>query len=100
MRAYLSPVECDAVSQFMCADQAKCVDIRFCCESNHFSDSGEGSEEKNCNITLIQVRLRVLWCVGAGVVECLKEWRRTVVGLEVCGRGVCVWESWRCVGRV
>ena len=36
---YLSPVnvECDPASQFMCADWAKCVDICFCCESNHFS---------------------------------------------------------------
>ena len=23
----------------------------------------------------LQVRLRVLWCVEAGIVECLKEWR-------------------------
>ena len=84
----------------MCADQAKCVDIRFCCDSNHFSDSGEGSEEKNCNITLIRVRLQVLWWVGAGVVEYLKEWRRMVVGLEVYGRGGGVWESWWCVGGV
>ena len=68
----------------MCADQAKRVDIRFCCDSNHFSDSGEGSEEKNCNITLIQVRLRVLWCVGAGVVECW-EWRRMVECLKESG---------------
>ena len=25
--------------------------LRSCCEANHFSDSGEGSEEKNCNVT-------------------------------------------------
>ena len=56
----------------------------------------------------LQVRLRVLCCVGAGIVECLKGWRcvvvgwRCVVGLEVYGRGVevCgtgggVWEGWR-----
>ena len=32
---YLSAVdvECDPASQFMCADQAKCVDIHFCCEA-------------------------------------------------------------------
>ena len=71
----------------MCADQAKCVDIRFCCDSNHFSDSGEGSEEKTCNITLIQVRLRVLWCVLEGV---------ETYG----GRVGSVWEGVRCVGRV
>ena len=48
--AYLSPVECDPASQFMCADQAKCVDIRFCCDSNHFSESGVGSEEKTATL--------------------------------------------------
>ena len=50
---YLSPVnvECDPANQFMCADQAKCVDIHFCCEANHFPDCAEGSEEKNVNIT-------------------------------------------------
>ena len=51
VRVCLSPVECDPASQFVCADQAKCVDIRFCCEANHFSDCAEGSEEKSCNIT-------------------------------------------------
>ena len=50
---YLSAVnvECDPASQFMCADQAKCVDIHFCCEANHFPDCAEGSEEKSGNIT-------------------------------------------------
>ena len=50
---YLSAVnvECDPASQFMCADQAKCVDIHFYCEANHFPDCGEGSEENNGNIT-------------------------------------------------
>ena len=50
---YLSTVnvECDPASQFMCADQAKCVDIHFCCEAKHFPDCAEGSEEKNGNIT-------------------------------------------------
>ena len=38
-------------SQFMYADQSKCVDIHFCCEANHFPDCAEGSEEKKCNIT-------------------------------------------------
>ena len=33
---YLSPVECDqATTQFMCAKQSKCVDIRFRCEPNY-----------------------------------------------------------------
>ena len=50
---YLSAVnvECDPASQFMCADQAKCVDIHFCCEANQFPDCAEGSEEKTGNIT-------------------------------------------------
>ena len=50
---YLSPanVECDPASQFMCADQAKWVDIDFCCEANHFPDCAEGSEEKHGNMT-------------------------------------------------
>ena len=49
----------------------------------------------------LQVRLGVLCCVGAGIVECLKEWRCMVVGLEVCGgRGGDVWEEWRCVEGV
>ena len=49
----LSPVnvECDPANQFMCADQAKCVDIHFCCEAKHFQYCAEGSEEKNFNIT-------------------------------------------------
>ena len=33
----------------------------------------------------LQVRLRVLCCVEAGVVECLKGWRCTVGGVEECG---------------
>ena len=60
----------------------------------------------------LQVRLRVLWCVEAGVVECLKGWR-CVGGLEKCGvrgkvycgrgEGECekgggMWEGVRCVG--
>ena len=38
VRVYLSPanVECDPASQFMCAVQAKSVDIHFCCEANLF----------------------------------------------------------------
>ena len=55
---YLSPVECDPASQFMCADQAKCVDIRFCCEG--ITICAEGSEEKTATL---QVRLQVLCCV-------------------------------------
>ena len=35
----------------MCADQAKCADIHFCCEASHFPDCAEGSEEKHGNIT-------------------------------------------------
>ena len=38
--------------------------------------------------------------MGAGIVECLKEWRHMVVGLEVCWRGGGVWERWRCVREV
>ena len=46
----------------------------------------------------LQVRLRVLCCVGAGIVECLKGWRCVVGGMEVCGRGGGVWwEGWRSV---
>ena len=54
----------------------------------------------------LQVRLRVLCCVRAGIVECLKEWRCMVGGVEECGgRGkVCGgrgggvwWEGWRSV---
>ena len=46
----------------------------------------------------LQVRLRVLCCVGAGIVECLKGWRCIVGGVEVCGRGGGVWwEGWRSV---
>ena len=54
---YLSPVECDPASQFMCADQAKClifasvVRVTIC---------AEGSEEKTATL---QVRLQVLCCV-------------------------------------
>ena len=61
----------------MCAYQAKCVDIRFCCQANHFPDYAEGSEEKRATL---QVRLCVLCCVGAGIVECLKGWRCVVGG--------------------
>ena len=45
---YLSPVECDPASQFMCADQAKCVDVRFCCEGTHLC---RGLRGENGNIT-------------------------------------------------
>ena len=34
----------------MCADHAKCVDIHFCCEANHYPDCAEGSEKKNSDI--------------------------------------------------
>ena len=44
-------VECDPASMFMCADQAKCVDIHFCCEASHIQDCAEGSEEIHSNIT-------------------------------------------------
>ena len=42
--------------------------------------------------TTLQVGLRVLCCVGAGIVECLKGWRCMVggwrgVGEMMCGRG-------------
>ena len=66
----------------MCADQAKCVDILFCCEANHFPGCAEGRRK---TVTL-QVRLRLLWCVEAGIVECLKRWRCMVGGVEVGGR--------------
>ena len=72
----------------MCADQARCVDIHFCCEANLFPDCAEGSEEKTATL---QVRLRVLWCVEAGIVERLQGWRGMVGGAEVCGRGGGVW---------
>ena len=119
VRVYLSPVECDPANQFMCADQAKCVDIRFCCEANHLPDCADGSEE---NTATLQVRLCVLCCVGAGIVECLKGWRcvvRRVEGcggrmegcgerVEVCGRCGGMWRKgwrggvrgWKCVGGV
>ena len=54
----------------------------------------------------LQVRLQVLWCVGAGIVECLKGWRCMVGVVEVCagrgklcgGRGGGVWwEGWMSV---
>lgn len=49
--ALLSPVECDPATQFMCVDQSKCVNIRFRCETDHFLDCEDGSDEKNCNLT-------------------------------------------------
>ena len=76
------------------ADQAKCVDIHFCCDANHFPDCAEGSEEKNVNITGKTVS--AVLC-ESGIVECLKGWR-CVVGLEECGgRAGGVWDGWRCV---
>ena len=33
----------------------------------------------------LQVRLQVLCCEGAGIVECLKGWRCVVGGVEECG---------------
>ena len=51
VRVYLSPIDCDPASQFMCADQSTCVDICFHCEANHFPDCAEGSEERKFNIT-------------------------------------------------
>ena len=50
---YLSPVniECDLASQFMCADQAKCVDIHFCCQAIQFSRLCRGLRGENVNIT-------------------------------------------------
>ena len=55
----------------------------------------------------LQVKLRVLCCVGAGIVQCFKGWR-CVGGVEVygardggVGRGGGVWwEGWRCVVEV
>ena len=34
----------------------------------------------------LQVRLRVPWCLEAGIVECLKGWRCMVGGVEEYGR--------------
>ena len=80
----LSPVniECDPTSQSMCADQAKCDDIHFCCEADLFQTVQRAQRRQT---STLQVRLRVLWCVEAGVVECLKGWRCTVGGVEECG---------------
>ena len=73
----------------MCADQAKCADIWFCCEANHFPDCGEGSEEKNCNITG-----KTASAMEFGIVECWKGWRCMVGGVEVYGgRGGGVWSE-------
>ena len=69
---YQSPVECDPASQFVCADQAKCVDVRFCCEGNHLC---RGLRGENGNITS-KTASAVLR--ETGIVECLR--------LEVCGR--------------
>ena len=97
---YLSPVECDPASQFMCADQAKCVDVRFCYEGNHLC---RGLRGENGNIT--SKTASAVLC-ETGIVECLKGFRcvgvwwegwKCVVGLEVCGGAGGVWWGWRCV---
>ena len=85
---YLSPVECDPASQFVCADQAKCVDVRFCCEGNHLC---RGLRGENGNIT--SKTASVVLC-ETGIVECLKGWRCMVEGVEVWGVW---WEGWKCV---
>ena len=85
---YLSPVECDPASQFMCADQAKCVDVRFCCEGTHLC---RGLRGENGNIT--SKTASAVLC-ETGIVECLKGWRCTVEGVEVWGVW---WEGWKCV---
>ena len=51
----------------MCAYQDKCVDIHFCCDVNHFPVCAEGSEEKNWE-------------------NCVGEVRCVVVRVEVYGR--------------
>ena len=76
----------------LCADQAKCVDIHFRRETNQTVRRAQRRKSAT-----LQVRLQVLWCVGAGIVECLKGWRCVVGGVEVCGRGGGVWEGLRCV---
>ena len=55
----------------------------------NFPDRAEGSKEKT---STLQVRLRVLCCVEAGIVEYLKGWRSVVRGVW--------WEGWRCVEGV
>ena len=47
------------------------------CEANHFPDCGEAQRRKTATL---QVRLRVPWCLEAGIVECLKGWRCMVGG--------------------
>ena len=101
---YQSRVECDPASQFVCADQAKCVDVRFCCEGNHLC---RGLRGENGNIT--SKTASAVLC-ETGIVECLKGWRcmvegvegwgSVVGGVEVCGRAGGVWWDWRCVGGV
>ena len=39
-------VECDPASQFMCADQVKCVDIQFCCQAIQLSRLCRGLREE------------------------------------------------------
>ena len=91
----------------MCADQAKCVDIRFCCEGNH---SCRGLRGENGNITGKTARGESAVLCETGIVECLKGWRcmvegvevwgSVVGGVEVCGRAGGVCGGWRCVGGV
>ena len=47
----------------------------------------------------LQVRLRVLWCVEAGIVECLKGWRCMVGGVWKVWRYEGWWEGWCVWGR-
>lgn len=40
-RTNLECFECDPTTQFMCADQSKCVDIRFRCEADPYPDCAD-----------------------------------------------------------
>ena len=90
---YLSPVnvECDPASQVQTI-----LSVLILTSAVRPTIFQTMQRAQGRNTATLQVRLRVLWCVGAGVVECLKGWRCMLGVVEEWGRGRRVWwEGWR-----
>ena len=90
---YLSPVnvECDPASQVQTI-----LSVLILTSAVRPTIFQTMQRAQRRNTATLQVRLRVLWCVGAGIGECLKGWRCMVGVVEEWERGRRVWwEGWR-----
>ena len=86
----------------VCVQTSLSVDICFRRKANHLSDCAEGSEEKNCNITVKTVSAVVCWswhcwvCCSAAIAVSLSTGSLVVPTQSYLSVGVCVCDSCHC----